>query len=517
MFSFKEKFNQSIKFRSHVIIATAVTLIQLVSMVVLIIFNFNNLKQSFIQRIDMLARYQADSLSSAMWEFDDKSIKSIFRSFEESSTIIYAAIYNENGKVMYSTGDDSNLDRVISMDKSIVYEPQKQLLGRIQLNASLSSVYSQLWNNIFISIVNFIIMQIFILGATYWVFRDTIDPIQSITRIVHFIKDGNLENEIPNLQRKDEIGEIANAVHSLQTYTKGINEYRQQRESEKENRQNKISSLIEEFYKNSSNVIKSVEQSSQELDSTAKEMSQTIQDVDQRAHNVNKISERTSRNIENVASATGGIKDSIEQISLQTNNSTKIVHEAVDQTEEARVITDSLGEAMKQIGEVVLFIGRLAKQVNLLSLNATIESARAGEAGKGFAVVAAEIKNLAHQTSDATENIGDQINNIQEVSGEVIGSMTLIKESITNVNQYVQIVDLAVDKQNSVTKDIFLNIKTAAEGAKEVNRDMADIKSLTSSANKSTLDVLKAANMLYEQADLLNKTINKFIQEIRKV
>lgn len=517
MFSFREKFRRSIKFRSRVIITTAVTLIQLVSMIVLIIFNFNNLKQSFTQRIDMLARFQADSLASSMWEFDDKAIKSIFRSFEESSTIVFAAIYDEDGKIMYSTGDDSKLDRVILVEKSIVYAPQKQLLGKIQLNASLSSVYSQLWNNIFISIVNFIIMQIFILGATYWVFRDTIDPIQSITRIVHLIKDGKLENEIPDLQREDEIGEIANAVYSLQTYTKGINDYRQQRELEKEDRQNKISSLIEEFYKNSSNIIKSVEQSSQELDSTAQEMSKIIKDVDQRAYNVNNISERTSHNIENVSSAAAGIKDSIEQISLQTNKSTKIVHEAVDHTEEARVITDSLDDAMKQIGEVVLFIGRLAKQVNLLSLNATIESARAGEAGKGFAVVASEIKNLAHQTSDATENIGGQIANIQEVSSEVIESMTIIKDSISNVNQYAQIVALAVDKQNSVTKDIFLNIKTAVEGAKEVNSDMADIKSLTSSANKSTLAVLEAANMLYEQADLLSKTINKFIQEIRKV
>lgn len=517
MFVFKEKFNRSIKFRSYVIIATTVTLIQLISMIVLVIFNFNNLKQSFSQRIDMLARYQAESLANPMWEYDDKSIKSIFKAFEESSTIVYAAIYNEDGEVVYSSGDNSKLNGVISIDKSIIYHPQKQFLGKIQLNASLSGLYSELWNNIFISIINFMIMQIFILGATYWVFRDTIDPIQRITDIVYLIKDGNLENKVPDLQRQDEIGAIANAVHSLQTYTKGINDYRQQRELEKEERQNKISSLIEEFYTNSSSVISSVEQSSKELDSTAKEMSKTIKDVDQRAYNVNNISERTSRNIENVANSTGGITDSIEQISLQTSNSTKIVYEAVEQTEKARVITDSLDEAMKQIGEVVLFIGRLAKQVNLLSLNATIESARAGEAGKGFAVVASEIKNLAHQTSDATESIGDQITNIQEVSGEVISSMTLIKESISNVNRYAQIVALAVEKQHSVTKDIFLNMKSAAEGAKEVNSDMEGIKTLTSSADKSTMDVLSSSNMLYEQADLLNKTINKFIQEIRKV
>ena len=517
MFSLREKFNQSIKFRSHVIIATTVTLVQLISTIVIIIFNFNNLKDSYIQKTELLGSFQADALSEPLWEYDQHSIELILKSFEKSAAIAYVAIYDNDGKIIYSNGDALQVDKIITVTNPIIYHSNQKLLGTIQINASLTDLYNQLWINISIGIANFIIMQIFILGATYWVFRDTIDPIQRITKIVHLIKDGNLENDVPDSHRQDEIGAIANAVNSLQVYTKGINDYRQQRESEKENRQNKISTLIEEFYSNSSGVIKSVERSSQELDKTAKEMSKIIKDVDKKAYNVTSISERTSHNVENVAKATGGITDSIEQISLQTTKSTNIVHEAVNKTEQARITTDSLDEAMKQIGEIVLFIGRLAKQVNLLSLNATIESARAGEAGKGFAVVAAEIKNLAHQTSNATENIENKIVNIQEVSGEVINAMTIIKDSIANVDQYAKIVALAIEKQHSVTKDIFMNMKTAADGAKEMNGNIADIKLLTSNADKSTLNVLGAANILYEQADLLSKTINKFIEEIRKI
>ena len=517
MFDLIEKFNRSIKFRSHVIIATTITLIQLISTIITVIFNYNNLKDGFADRMELLAKFQADSLANPIWEYDEGAIHSILTSFEKSSAVVYVAIYDSKDKITYSNGNAVQTDNIISITKPIIYYPENQPLGKIQLNAALTDLYSQLWKNIFIGIANFIILQIFILSATYWVFRDIIDPVQRITDIVHLIKDGNLENEVPDAQRQDEIGAIANAVHSLQTYTKGINDYRQQREKEKEERQNKISSLIEEFYSNSSGVIQSLEHSSKELDETAQEMSKIIKDVDQKAYNVNNISERTSHNIENVALATGGITDSIEQISLQTTKSTNIVHEAVDKTKQALITTDSLDEAMKQIGEVVLFIGKIAKQVNLLALNATIESARAGEAGKGFAVVAAEIKKLAHQTSDATENIGSKISNIQGVSKEVIESMTLIKDSITNVNQYAQVVALAIEKQHSVTKDIFLNMKTATEGAKEMNNNIADIKSLTSNADKSTLNVLEAANILYEQAALLSRTINKFIQEIRKL
>lgn len=517
MLNFREKFNSSIKFRSHVIIATIITLIQLISIITSILFNYQNLKEGYIDRIELLTNFEADSLANPIWEYNEESINSILNSFAKSSTIVYVAIYDNEGKITYSKGNGTELKDVISITRPIIYAPEKQALGKIELHASLKVLHNQLWKNILIGVTNFIVLQVFILGATYLVFTDIIAPIQRITNIVHLIKDGNLDNNVPDVQRSDEIGAIANAVHSLQVYTKGINDYRQQREREKEERQNRISALIEEFYANSSNVIQSLEHSSKELDDTANEMSKTIKDVDQRAHNVANISERTSHNIENVANATGGITDSIEQISIETNKSTNVVYEAVNKTTKALITSDSLNDAMKQIGEVVLFIGKVAKQVNLLALNATIESARAGEAGKGFAVVAAEIKKLAHQTSEAAENIGNKIANIQDISKEAIESMLMIKDSIANVNQYAQIVALAVEKQHSVTKDIFQNMKTASEGAKEMNNNITSIKSLTTNADKSTLNVLDASNILYQQAALLSKTINKFIQEIRKI
>ena len=79
------------------------------------------------------------------------------------------------------------------------------------------------------------------------------------------------------------------------------------------------------------------------------------------------------------------------------------------------------------------------------------------------------------------------------VSGEVITAMTTIKESITNVNQYTNVVASAVEDQHIATKDIFQNMKTAADGAKEITVNISDIKLLTSSADNSTLNVLEAA------------------------
>lgn len=517
MFDFKKQFNQSIKFRSLVIVATIVTLVQLISTLLLIANNYKSLHQAFNEELKLFTKFQADSLSYPMWDFNDEVIKSILGAFKDSPTFVSAAIYDTSGNLSYSTGDITKKNDIISITQPITYIPSNKLLGNITTTASTRPLNEELIKNVFLATMNFVALLILILGAVYKVFLDIITPIHRITDAVHLIKEGNLENRIPDITREDEIGSIANAVNSLQIYTKGINDYRKQREQEKEERQNQISRLLEEFYTNATSVAKSVEQSSQDLDKTAKEMSNIIKEVDQKAYNVTNISERTALNIGNVATATGGITNSIEQISLQTSKSTNVVLEAVDKTDKARVTSDSLDKATKQIGEVVLFISRIAKQVNLLALNATIESARAGEAGKGFAVVASEIKNLAHQTSDATKSIDNKIINIQEVSNEVISSMTLIKESITSVNEYANIVAQAVENQHSVTKDIFLNMQTAAEGAKEMNSNISGIKQLTSNADKTTLNVLAAAEILYNQAALLNKTINKFIQEIRKI
>jgi len=80
----------------------------------------------------------------------------------------------------------------------------------------------------------------------------------------------------------------------------------------------------------------------------------------------------------------------------------------------------ALGSAAQEIDRVTETITEISSQTNLLALNATIEAARAGEAGKGFAVVAGEIKELARQTADATEDIKRRISGIQASTGSAV-------------------------------------------------------------------------------------------------
>jgi methyl-accepting chemotaxis protein len=518
MLSIKDSFRNSIKFRSVLIIAIAVTIVQLISSVILVFVNYNNLKQSFSQRINLLTAIQADALANPIWDFNTNTIQATLKTLQNEPTFIYAVIYTPENKVAYSVGNEpSKLDNILRVSRPIIYTAKNKSLGNLELMVSLTELYQGFWKNIFLGIINFILLQIFILGVSYGVFLGIINPIQAITKIVNSIKDGNLDNEIPGLLRLDEMGAIANAVSSLQTSTKNMNKYREQREEEEATRQHKIANLIEEFFNESSKAIKSVEYSSSALDKTAKEMSLMIKNVDERALNVKNIAERTSQNIENVAGATEGMTNAIEEISTQITKTSDVVRHSVKQTEQAQLTTDSLDQAMEKIGEVVSFISKIAKQVNMLALNATIESARAGEAGKGFAVVASEVKTLAHRTSDATLDISKRINTFQTISDEVVKAMHSIEKSISNLNEYAAASASAVKEQHLVTKDIFANMQTASEGAKEMKNSISGIKALTSHADESTLNVLEAARVLNNQAESINQTINKFISEIRKL
>ena len=114
-----------------------------------------------------------------------------------------------------------------------------------------------------------------------------------------------------------------------------------------------------------------------------------------------------------VASATEELAASTSEIARQVQASSGIAGQGVAAAERTDQTMRSMAEAAHRIGEVIEVIESIASQTNLLALNATIEAARAGDAGRGFAIVATEVKSLANQTAPATEEIADQIAQMQ--------------------------------------------------------------------------------------------------------
>src|SRR5581483_1827101 len=252
-------------------------------------------------------------------------------------------------------------------------------------------------------------------------------PIATINAAMQKLAGGEKTIDVPGLDRGDEVGEMAKTVQVFKESMIESDRLRAEQEIAKkrseEERRKAMLDLADRLEKGVGGVVASVSAAATELQSTAQSMSATAEQTSRQAAAVAVASDETTQNVQTVASATEELSASIGEINGQVVESTRIVQEAVNQSNDTNAKVKGLADAAQKIGEVVRLISDIAGQTNLLALNATIEAARAGEAGKGFAVVASEVKALASQTGRATEEIAAQVQAIGAATGAVAATI----------------------------------------------------------------------------------------------
>ena len=181
---------------------------------------------------------------------------------------------------------------------------------------------------------------------------------------------------------------------------------------------------------------------------------------------------------------------------------------------------NGLNGVTARIGDVVKLIQAIADQTNLLALNATIEAARAGEAGKGFAIVAQEVKTLAGQTAQATEEISGQISELQATMSGAVNANDSISTAIEDINTACNAIAAAVTEQSAATGEIARNVNEAAEGTGEVSSGISIVQQATQSTQDSVGRVVSSTDILLKQEQSLNglrANISDFLADLRKV
>lgn len=214
---------------------------------------------------------------------------------------------------------------------------------------------------------------------------------------------------------------------------------------------------------------------------------------------------RAKQNVESVAAASEQLTYSIREIAQRVQESSKIAEAAVQHARNGNFVINSLDEASVKIGAVVSLINDIAGQTNLLALNATIEAARAGEAGRGFSVVASEVKSLADQTSQATDEIGLQITSIQDATKQTVEAIHQIGQIIDKISEISTAISAAVEEQSAATNEISRNIQQAAVETQKV------------AAHVESQNAVVDLHEVYQQLNQLTETAAVIGEEVRSL
>ena len=350
--------------------------------------------------------------------------------------------------------------------------------------------------------------------------RGIAGPLSGLTSGMKQLADGDFGVALPGLARKDEVGDMAQAVEAFKVKAaqKAQDEVEakiRQDRSAAEQRKRDMARLADDFEGAVGEIVETVSSASTELESSAGTLTSSAERSQKLSSIVAAASEQASTNVRSVALATEEMTSSVNEISRQVQTSADIANDAVVQARKTNDRVAELSQAAARIGDVVELINTIAGQTNLLALNATIEAARAGDSGRGFAVVAAEVKALAEQTAKATGEISQQIIGIQSATHDSVAAIKEIGDTIGRMSEIASTIASAVREQGAATQEISRNVQRAANGTQQVSSNITDVQRGTSETGSASSQVLSAAQSLSRDSKRLKLEVGKFLNSVR--
>ncbi|PWJ53860.1 methyl-accepting chemotaxis protein [Quadrisphaera granulorum] len=314
--------------------------------------------------------------------------------------------------------------------------------------------------------------------------RSVTKPLAAVVRIMGGMAAGRL-NERLGMTRKDELGQLAASTDaSLDALAGAVREIRDEAAA--------------------------LASSSSSLSSVSSQLSASAEEAAAQTVLVSAATEEVSASIATVAAAGEEMTAAITQIATATSEASQMASSAVNAAGSAGGAIERLGVSSKEIGDVVKLITSIAEQTNLLALNATIEAARAGELGKGFAVVAGEVKELARQTAQATDEIIGKVTATQGDASAAAAAVTEIGDVIGRIDAVQATIAAAVEEQSATTSEMVRNVTEISTGSNEISANISSIAAGTQQNREGAGNTASTAESLAGSAARLQELTGRF-------
>jgi methyl-accepting chemotaxis protein len=333
------------------------------------------------------------------------------------------------------------------------------------------------------------------------------------------LSEGNLNIEI-NDKSTDAIGRMAQTLEIFRQNALEVSSLQKEKEQQdrkvEQEKKESLTNLSNEFETQVMHLLKDVMSAGEDLYREAISLVRLSEMTKAEANKVAGASEQAKTDVQTVASATEELSASIGSIGKNMDVSHATFEEAVLAASESLEKINSLEEVGTQVASVIGLISDIAEQTNLLALNATIEAQRAGEQGKGFAVVAYEVKKLAEQTTQATDNISKHIFKMRNATDQSVTSIEKIAKLISQINLINESTVHSVREQSSATDEIAERVLSASDGTERVNNHINDVLGSAEDTDHSATRVGKASENVVQHSRLLQDAVSRFLENIRQ-